>query len=259
MLIKIINFARASDAPRPPAHLRRQLRYLFTPQLSRDPDLNRLLGPPLLDHLILTHGVFGTDIELAANDLANQFDFYAREAGVCQQPCSSFHEPKWATPHPELRFVPEIHPNRPNCAGLKSCLGRKRPTDWYVHMIFSFAPFATADLRSPSDPHSTPRKHASSAGNAIRIARDALKLLGWSGTQPGVFVVHGDREHIHVHAVIATPVFGGAVWDVFNFSRQELFDVASMCREAFALSTETPKLQMYYKRWERISNDAETE
>ena len=83
--------------------------------------------------------------------------------------------------------------------------------------------------------------------------------MGWSGTQPGVFVVHGDREHIHVHAVISTPVFNGGVWDIFRFSRQQLFEIAQKCTEAFNLSTETPALQRYYKKWEKFSNEAKPE
>lgn len=235
MLIKVINFERKS--PRRPADLRRLFRYLFTPQLSAEPDLNRLLGPPLLDHLVLTHGIWGDEIDLAADDLANQIDFYSREAGVCQRECSG----------------------RLGCTGLKACLGRRRPASWYTHIICSFAPIATTDLRTPSDGHRTPRKWASSAANAIRITRDALDFLGWSGAQPGVFVVHGDRQHIHVHAVIATPVFGGDVWDIFNFSREEMFLVARRCTEAFDLSTETPQLQRYYRRWEHIHDAAEAE
>lgn len=230
MLIKVINFERAS--PRRPADLRRLFRYLFSPQLTSDPNSNRLLGPPLLDHLVLATEIWGDEIDVAADDLANQMDFYVREAGVCQRECAL----------------------RPGCKGLKHCMGRERPPDWYTHIICSFAPFAAGDLRSPADPHSSPRKHASSAANAIRITRDALDFLGWSGAQPGIFVVHGDREHIHVHAVIATPVFGGGVWDVFSFSRQRLFEIAEHCTEAFQLSTQTPKLQGYYKRWQTIND-----
>ena len=119
MLIKIINFKRKS--PRRPADLRRLFGYLFTPQMAAEPDLNRLLGPPELTHLVLTHRPWGEELELAANDLANQLDSYTREAGVCQRECAG----------------------QPGCKGIRSCLGTKRPPNWYTHIVFSFAPMST--------------------------------------------------------------------------------------------------------------------
>lgn len=230
MLIKIINFKRKS--PRRPADLRRLFVYLFTPQVAAEPDLNRLLGPPELTHLVLTHRPWGEELELAANDLTNQLDSYTREAGVCQRECAG----------------------QPGCKGINSCLGTKRPSNWYTHIVFSFAPMSTPDLASPPDAHKTPRRHFSPSANAVRIAKDALDFMGWSETQPALFVVHGDKEHIHVHVVTTVPVFGGGVWDVFRFSRQQLFEIARLCTEAFGLSTETPRLQSYYSKWARINN-----
>jgi hypothetical protein len=230
LLIKIINFQRKS--PRRPADLRRLFGYLFTPQMAAEPDLNRLLGPPELNHLVLTHRPWGDELDHAADDLANQIDYYTREAGVCQRECAG----------------------QPGCKGLKACLGTKRPAGWYTHIVFSFAPLAAPDLRSPPDAHKTPRRNASPAANAIRISKDALDFMGWSETQPALFVVHGDKAHIHVHVVTTTPVFGGGAWDVFRFSRQQLFEIARICTDAFGLSTGTPMLRGYYRRWTRIHN-----
>jgi len=230
LLIKIINFKRKS--PRRPADLRRLFGYLFTPQMAAEPDLNRLLGPPELTHLVLTHRPWGEELELAANDLANQLDSYTREAGVCQRECAG----------------------QPGCKGIRSCLGTKRPPNWYTHIVFSFAPMSTPDLTAPPDTHKTPRRHFSPSANAVRIAKDALDFMGWSETQPAVFVVHGDKAHTHVHVVTTVPVFGGGVWDVFRFSRQQLFEIAKICTEAFELSTQTPMLQGYYRRWTNINN-----
>ncbi|MGJ7579819.1 hypothetical protein ACSFA3_06520 [Variovorax sp. RHLX14] len=75
--------------------------------------------------------------------------------------------------------------------------------------------------------------------NAIRVAKDALDFLGWSDSQPSLFVVHGDRKHVHVHAVIAIPVYGGGTWDVLRFSRQQLHEIAKFATEAFDLPTRT--------------------
>lgn len=234
MLIKIIRFKRKS--PRRPTDLRRLFKYLFTPKTDADPASNRLLGPPQVDHLVLNHMPWGNDVEAAADDLANQFDFYVREAGVCQKRCAGLV----------------------GCKGLKACVGRPRPPAWYAHVVFAFAPIASPEIRNPADDHQSPPRNASSAANAIRIARDALDFLGWGGTQPAVFVAHGDRAHIHVHAVIATPVFGGDVWDVFRFSSRQLFDVAAACTSAFNLSTGTPMLEKYYEQWRRRAEKLET-
>jgi len=230
LLIKVINFKRKS--PRRPADLRRLFGYLFTPQMADEPDLNRLLGPPELTHLVLAHRPWGDELAQAADNLANQIDWYTRESGVCQRECAG----------------------QPGCKGIKSCLGTKRPPNWYTHIIFSFAPMATPDLLQPPDTHETPLRNLSPSANAIRIAKDALDFMGWSETQPAVFVVHRDRAHIHVHVVTTVPVFGGGVWDVFRSSRQQLFEIAKLCTEAFGLSTETPRIQRYYRTWDRINN-----
>ncbi len=212
MLIKVINFKRQSL--RRSSDLRRLFKYLLTPQLGAEPELNRLLGPPQLDHLVLRHTPWGNEVDAAADDLANQFDFYVREAGVCQKTCAGIQ----------------------GCKGVKTCVGRPRPASWYVHIVCSFAPITSPELRNPPDGHQSPPRNASSAANAIRITRDALDHLGWGGTQPAVFVAHGDREHIHVHTVTATPVFGGDVWDIFRFPRSQLYEASMLCSSAFNLS-----------------------
>lgn len=213
LLIKIINSSR--NSPRRVTDLRRLITYLFTPQLSDDPLGNRLLGPAELDHLVTHHTTCNDELSVMVDDLAMQFDWYTREAGICQRNCSRPTE----------------------CRGLKHCLGNVRPASWYAHLIFAFSPTSTDHLRSPPDQHRTPPRSASKSANAIRIARDALDLLGWSGTQPALFVVHGDKRHIHVHAVVATTVFDGGTWDAFRFSRRQLFEIAAICAETFQLSS----------------------
>jgi len=234
VLIKIIRFKRKSR--KRPADLRRLFLYLFTPKPDADPASNRLLGPPQLDHLVLNHMPWGDDVKAAADDLANQFDFYVREAGVCQTKCAGVT----------------------GCKGLKACVGRPRPVDWYAHVVFAFAPIASPEIRNPADDHKTPPRNASSAANAIRIARDVLDFLGWTGIQPAVFVAHGDQAHIHVHAVISTPVFDDNTWDIFRFSKKQLFAVAATCTSAFNLSTGTPMLEKYYKQWRLLADELET-
>lgn len=203
MLIKIINFSRKS--PRKPRDLRRLIRYLLTPKLSetshRTPP--RLLGAPVLRHLLLNSEPWGVGVDESADDITNQFLRYCRFA----------------------------------------CEGRSIPDVWYVHIILSFAPAATPTLRRPTDPHTSPPKKLSIAQSAVRIAEDALDALGWSKHQPAILCVHGDRSHIHVHAVVAIPfvvpvewdIQRDIQWDILRLSRVDINELAKACADTFQL------------------------
>ena len=203
MLIKIINFSRKS--PRLPRDLRRLIRYLLTPKFSwtshRTPP--RLLGAPVLRHLLLNSDPWGVGVDESADDITNQFLRYCRFA----------------------------------------CEGRSIPDVWYVHIILSFAPAATPTLRYPTDPHISPPKRLSIAQSAVRIAEDALDALGWSKHQPAFLCVHGDRSHIHVHAVVAIPfvvpvewdIQRDIQWDILRLSRVDINELAKACADTFRL------------------------
>jgi hypothetical protein len=197
--------------PRRPSDLRRLLRYLFLPKLSVNISADRLLGPPELHHLLLCVRPWNMEATDAAEDITDQFVRYCRE----------------------------------------STSGRDMPDVWYVHFIFSFAPTTTPKLTFPSDTHLLPQRGASTSKNAIRIAKDALDAFGWSDTQPSIFVVHGDRAHVHVHAVIAIPVFGGTNWDVLKISRQQLHEYGQICAEAFSLPT-SMNVNSHFRKWEDL-------
>lgn len=122
MLIKISNFK--SKGEKRPRELRRLFKYLSSPQSDTEPTGPRLLGPPELHHLVLTYKPWGEELDLAADDLTNQLDAYTRGAGSCQRECAG----------------------RPGCKGLKACVGRKRPSTWFVHIIVSFEPIAAHAL-----------------------------------------------------------------------------------------------------------------
>lgn len=194
--------------PRRPGDLRRLIRYLFLPKLSTNSSADRLLGPPELHNLLVSARPSGTEIGEAADDLTEQFVRYCRLATA----------------------------------------GQDKPNVWYVHFIFSFAAATTPKLAFPPDTHVFPERCQSIAKNAIRIAKDALDPLGWGATQPSLFVAHGDRAHVHVHAVIAIPVFGGKNWDVMRFSRKHLNECAQVCAEVFGLPTKI--LRVNLKKWE---------
>jgi hypothetical protein len=201
MLIKIINFSRKS--PRKSRDLRRLIRYLLTPKLSQTSHRTppRLLGPPVLRHLLLNSKPWGVGVDESADDITNQLLRYCRYA----------------------------------------CEGRSIPDVWYVHIILSFAPAATPTLRRPTDAHTSPPKKLSIAQSAIRIAEDALDALGWSKHQPAFLCVHGDRSHIHVHAVIATPFVVPIEWDILRLSRVDINELAKACADTFQLPLAKPR------------------
>lgn len=198
--------------PRLPRDLRRLIRYLLTPKLSANLSGDRLLGPPQLHHLLLSVLPKGTGISKAADDITAQFVRYCRTATI----------------------------------------GKEMPAVWYVHIICSFAPVASPDLKTPPDTHRYPPQWKSQSKNALRISQDALDNLGWSDLQPGFFVVHGDRRHIHVHAVIAIPIFNSKPWNILRFSRMFIDEIAKTCANAFSLPISAQELKPYYKNWSNL-------
>ncbi|WP_418319035.1 hypothetical protein [Piscinibacter sakaiensis] len=204
-------------SPRLPRDLSRLFRYLFRPKPDAPDERDRMLGPPELHHLVLTSSPWGDEVPSAAQELAYQYLDYCKEATV----------------------------------------DRLMPDPWYVHMIFSFASWASGDLRTPPDDNLSVPRFASSSGNAIRIAKDALDFLGWEDAQPSTFVVHADREHIHVHAVIAIPIYDGKDWDILRLSRGRLFEAAQICSDAFKLPVDTSYLRRKYAHWSRVTNGTE--
>jgi hypothetical protein len=136
----------------------------------------------------------------------------------------------------------------------EACAGKPMPHRSYVHIVISFAPAAKRVLAAPIDPHHVPPKAWSMAGNALRVAFDALDYLGWEGEQPAVFVVHGDRRHVHVHAVIALPIKQGRTWDILRFSRKQIDEWAKITSDAFNLPLSSGKTaRKHQQRWETMA------
>jgi hypothetical protein len=200
-------------APRTRNDLRRLLRYLFEPKMLDKSGDDRLLGPPELHHLTTSWRPWGSEAKQAATDLAIQFEVYCKEA----------------------------------------CIGKQMPFDWYAHLLFSFAPQSSDDLRSPADPHMSPMRKLSQSKNAIRIAKDVMDNMGWYDTQPTLFVCHGDKAHIHVHVVVSTLVYDDFPWEITKYAafeeQAQLFEWASIGADVFKLDVSTPRLKAYYKKW----------
>jgi hypothetical protein len=200
------------ENPRSRRDLRRLFLYLFEPKSDEDSPDDRLLGPPELHHLMTRYQPWGAETYLAANELTLQFEEYCKSVTV----------------------------------------GRDMPDEWFAHLVFSFAPWSGGNLRSSVDDFKTPYRHLSQSKNAIRIAKDALDFLGWSGERPGLFVSHGDRHHIHVHGVFPVVGHNGPDWDINTHSGENdplLFEAGKLCSDAFRLNLSTAKLRKYYKKF----------
>lgn len=202
--------------PRNRRDLRRLIRYLFEPQGLEDSLDDRLLGPPELHHLVTHFCPWGTEILQSADDLTLQIEEYCKF----------------------------------------STIGRTLPDDWFAHIAFSFAPWSSGNLASPPDDFKSPMRFASQGKNAVRVAKDAMDFLGWSAKSPALFVCHGDRAHIHVHAICPTVAPEGNDWRIYNneeYPESLIFEAAKICADAFRLNLNTAKLKSYYKKWGEIS------
>jgi hypothetical protein len=210
MILKIVN--RRTKRPRRRIDLRRRIQYLFRPQTSLAGPHVRLLGPPDLHRLVLTHHPWGKEVDLAADELARQMDAYCRAA----------------------------------------CRGRSIPDVWFVHAIVAFPPAASTTLRSPTDPHGYPARGASQAHNAYRIARDLLSKVGWEPFRPSLFVAHADKKHIHVHVLALIPAIGRSDWDVMQFSRVRLNEYAKIAAVAFQVPQAGRTARERLRSWQQL-------
>lgn len=115
-----------------------------------------------------------------------------------------------------------------------ACVGKPIPDHWFVHLVVAFAPAAKQALQSPPDKTSKYR-WGSLHKNACGIAGDLLNSVGWTADRPSIFVVHGDKSHIHVHVVALVPTRGGSDWTIGKMPRGQQNTAAKRCAEAFNL------------------------
>ncbi|WP_425414285.1 relaxase/mobilization nuclease domain-containing protein [Ottowia thiooxydans] len=107
------------------------------------------------------------------------------------------------------------------------------PKQWYVKTLISFDPRATQLLAQPSDHLEIPRKNGSIHKNALRIAHDVLDALGCAEDHVGIFVVHTDRPHVHVHGLVVLAQAGGRCWNPFELTKPHLRQVSEVATEVF--------------------------
>lgn len=223
MFLKVINFRRKE--PREKVDLTRLLKYLFhikpLPRSGATTDVksekSRLLGPPLLFHLVMTESARGEHIDDLAFDLSTQMHSYALEA----------------------------------------CVGRPLPNTWYTHIVMSFHTRDGVKLDAPQDRLKHRNPYLSRSMNAMRICIDLLKTFGCSMTQPALLVAHSDRRHIHVHAVVLLPVKGGSDWDILKHSRSFLYEWALINTKTFELTRPSKKVLDRNSDMKRLWEDLE--
>lgn len=202
-----INFTRwTREREQRPGDLRVDLEYLLSPKLTEAIGVrySRLAGPPETRGLIQVIAPWEPTLRDAARDLANQMDRFRRTVFVTQP----------------------------------------IPRQWYVNFFVSFDPRAKSVLSSPTDSFEIPAKNFSLHKNALRVTHDVLDALGCAEDHVGVFVVHTDRPHIHVHGVVVLAQNGGHRWDPFVFTTRHLKQVCATASNAFLHPSPKRRIKM---------------
>ena len=236
MLIKIIQYTAAE--PQKPGDLARLLRYLLEAK-SGDKSLDdfvRLAGPPFARRLIQRLMPFGATRRAAADDIAHQlFDHVRRGcAGVDALPRQVYV-------HIVLSFSPRLRRSKARVKAAADAQARldareravaearaEAKARWKAEVgaqpasggaaaevvdsrgeaVEAITPHAVrpgAPTASALGIRSTPESLFS---RTSRIALDALENMGVGEHFPMFLVVHGDKRHVHAHAVVALYVVG---------------------------------------------------
>ncbi|MDA7089281.1 relaxase/mobilization nuclease domain-containing protein [Pseudomonas sp. SA3-5] len=88
--------------------------------------------------------------------------------------------------------------------------GKKPPQDYFVHSVMSFFP--------GNDEHAADQL---TAEQAIALAKEAMAEVA-PGERQVLYVVHGDKAHLHVHIVFSVVERGGRIWNPrMDFRRWE--------------------------------------
>jgi hypothetical protein len=79
--------------------------------------------------------------------------------------------------------------------------GKKPPQDYFVHSVMSFFP--------GNDEHAADQL---TAEQAIALAKEAMAEVA-PGERQVLYVVHGDKAHLHVHIAFSVVEQGGRIWN----------------------------------------------
>ncbi|WP_140628365.1 relaxase/mobilization nuclease domain-containing protein [Methylibium rhizosphaerae] len=207
MIIKILPYAAVE--PQRPGDLARLLRYLFAAQTGEQETGAhlRLAGPPVTRRVVQRHLPWGLDARNAATDLAHQMFAFIR-AG-------------WTG-------------------------GGRLPRRVYSHIVISYSPKLSRRAGLGSTVRSTMGSN-SVHSKAVHIALDALENLGVGEHFPMIVVPHGDRQHLHVHIVLALMVAGSPACKLPERNSSTLRSIARHVAGAYGLPAASRLLNERHK------------
>lgn len=112
------------------------------------------------------------------------------------------------------------------------------PRQVYAHVILSFAP---RRRRRVVDDSAQVAAFESPYSGALRIVLDALKRLGVNDQFPLFVVLHGDRRHLHAHAVVGLFAMGIPRCGICELNRSSVWKIAKQVDLDFGLGRVTAK------------------
>lgn len=278
MLIKIMQYTAAD--PQRPGDLARLIRYLVDAKTG-DKELDdfvRLAGPPYTRRLIQRFMPFGVHRRNAADDIAHQFFDHVRRG------CSGAGGlPRQVYVHIVLSFSPTLRKSKARtkaAAEAKAIADAKElaiatakaeaKAQWMAAKLASTVRCAVTMNDTVSDAIGIPldsrlaanpttraaSKLVVNAVNAVnesvfsrtsRIALDALENMGIGEHFPMFFVVHGDKRHVHAHAVVALFVAGSPPSLGFERAKKMLGSIAKSVDLAYGLPRTSGKLKTRHR------------
>ncbi|WP_146179692.1 hypothetical protein [Limnohabitans parvus] len=130
--------------------------------------LVRLAGPPFCRNLIQRHNPFGGEMEESATDIAKQL----------------------------------------TSSVLSARIGDSRPHDLCTHVIMSIPPRYRSRNALKSLDFNEKNSDEGTYVGALRIALDILDMLAIDHRLALYCVVHADRRHMHIHAIVGRFAYG---------------------------------------------------
>ena len=120
------------------------------------------------------------------------------------------------------------------------CFGRTLPRQVFAHVIFSFAP---RRRQRGVDGLAPVAAAESTYFGVLRIVLDALSRLGVGDHLPLFLVFHGDRRHLHAHAVVGLFANGYSRCLVCELNTSTIWRIAKQVDREFGLGRVTPGLR----------------
>ena len=120
------------------------------------------------------------------------------------------------------------------------CFDKTLPRQVFAHVILSFAP---RRRQRSVDGFAPVAAVESTYFGALRIVLDALSRLGVADHLPLFLVFHGDRRHLHAHAVVGLFAAGFSGCLVCELNTSTIWRIAKQVDKEFGLGRVTPGLR----------------